>query len=493
MFKIPSLSEMRDLLIGVGKAIFPDRNYGNLRSYHARRATFLAAATTQLHSHIDSVQKDVMPNQATDGPLDEWGDIKGIIRKGATPARKASAGRVRGLNGTPVDADEELILPSSGLRYKISNATSVPAALFIDADIVAIDTGEQTKLLAGVVLEFVATPAGLETQVVLQDDLDEDGYDTEQFGAYRKRVLASFSDETSGGSQSDYVKWALELEGVSQAYAYPNRAGFGTVDLVALHTGSGAARVLSAGEVAELLAYVKTKAPAHIAGVPGALRALLVETDAQAVEIVLTPNGEAAHAFDWTDGPLTVAAWTAGTRSLQFTTDLPSTLKAGHRGCFDGVATAQDGREYTIEAISAADTVILEEAPTVAPAATDLFYSGGPLVTPIRNAILAHMNGETIYAGKNRVPLAESAVDSTVGLEVLVDGIGPANPAGVYGTWSGGLIRAVIGNIAIYKAGVRNYTIPLPAADYEAEDDVFPLDDQVHMIIPLSVLVRGAT
>lgn len=494
-FKIPSFSETRDFLIAVGKALFPDRNYGNVRSYHSRRAAFLSAAVTQLHAHIAQVQKDVMPDTASDdGPIDQWGGIVGTDRKPATPARKAAAGRVRGLNGISVPLDQELVQPSSGLRFKIAKGTTVPAAGFIDCDIVGIDTGVQTRLLKGTVLEFVAVPAGLETQVTLQKNLDEDGFDAEQFGAYRTRVLDTFSKPTSGGSQSDYVKWALMVTTISSAYAYPNRAGIGTVDVVGLHTGTGTARSLSGGEIADLLAWLKSLAPAHIAGEPGALRVLTTIIDAQNVEIVLTPNGETANAFDWTGGPLTVSAYTAGTREVQVTGgSLPSSLKAGHRVSFKGVASAQDGSEFTIEALSAVDKFILQTAPAVNPAATDLIYSGGPLVTPIRTAIVAHMNGETVYAGKNGVPTPESGLESTVGLEVLAEGIGPANPGGIYGTWSGGLIRAVLGKIAIYQRGVRNYNITTPGADYEATDDVFPNDAQIHLIGPNSVLIRGST
>lgn len=496
-FKVPSLVEMRDLLRAVGRHLFPDRNYGSLYSYHSKRATFVAAAVTQIHAHVDTVQKDVMPNTAADdGPIDDWGEIKGIERKGATPARKAAAGRVRGANGTAVPVDQELVHPASGLRYKIATGTTVPSALFVDADIVAIDTGAQTRLLAGEVLEFVSVPVGLETEVVLQKDLDEDGTDREQFGAYRRRVLASFSDETSGGSQSDYVKWALEVEGVAYAFAYANRAGLGTVDVVGLHSGSGAARHLNSGEREELLAYLKTKAPASVAGTPGALRVLETVSDEQDVEIVLTPNGQAANAFDWTGGALTVLLWTAATRTLQFTADRPASMKAGHRLSFKGAVTAQDGREFKIEALSGTDSVILETAPTVAPANLDLVYSGGPLVTPIRNAIVGHMNGEIVYAGAGSVPLPESAIESTVGLEVLAEGIGPANPDGKYNggvVWIGGLIEAVLAAIAMSKAGVRNVEIVAPAADYEATDDAFPNDAQIHLIVPGSVLVRGAT
>jgi hypothetical protein len=74
------------------------------------------------------------------------------------------------------------------------------------------------------------------------------------------------------------VKWALDKDSgvtaITSVFAYPTRAGFGTVDVVAFHAGSGAARSLSGGEVATLLAWLKTKAPAHLAGTPGALRVL---------------------------------------------------------------------------------------------------------------------------------------------------------------------------------------------------------------------------
>lgn len=494
LFKIPSLSEMRDLVIAVGKAMFPDRNFGNKRSYHARRATYVAAAATHIHKHVDAKAKDLMPTTAgDDGGVDAWGDINGTgVRKGATPARKSAAGRVKGSVASTVTNGQELVHQSSGLRFKVNQSVTIPAAGQFDADIVAIDTGAATRLSAGEVLEFVVTPAGIETQVTLVKDLDEDGFDREQYGAYRRRMLDTFGKQASGGNQTDYVKWALEIAGISQAYCYANRAGIGTIDVVVLHTGSGSVRIPTSGELATALAFLKTKAPANVAGVAGAIRVLIPVADPQSVELLVSPTGEASWQFDWDDSPgYTVAGWTAGTRELQFTGGaLPSSLKAGHRLILKGVASTQDGREYTIEAISAVDKVVLETAPANAPAATDVIYSGGPLVAPIRNAIVAHMNGELVYAGKSRTPLPASSLTSTVGLEVLAEGIGPANPAGLYGTWSGALLRALLGTLAMYQRGVRNYSITTPAADYEATDDAYPSDFQIHLITPNAVIVR---
>lgn len=499
-FRIPSLAEARDFIIAVGQAVLPDRNFGELRSYHSRRATFLAAAVTQLHAHIKSVQDDVMPDTASDGgPIERWGAILGVARKSATPARKAAAGRVFGTAGTPIDLGEELVHQSSGLRFKIATATTVPGGGSLLVDIVAIDTGSATKLAKGQVLEFVTTPVGLQTAVRLELALDEDGYDKEGFGAYRSRVLAQFSEPTAGGTQADFVEWMLELEGVSSAYAYPNRSGLGTVDLVGLHTGSGTARELDAGDKAALLAYVSERAPATLSGAGGSLRNLDVVDEPNDVEIVLTPSGEAAYAFHWQGGPLEVFAWTVGTRKLQFTAARPPSMKAGHTLTMKGVAVpgSQDGAEHVIEALDGADAVILQEAPDVAPAATDLVYSGGPLVASIRDAIVAHMNGENVYSGRNRIPQTQGQLDengeSVVGLEILAEGIGPANPDGVYGAWNGDLVRGVLYQLAMYKAGVRNADIVTPATDVEATDYGFPDDDQIGLISPRMVLVRGAT
>jgi len=211
---------------------------------------------------------------------------------------------------------------------------------------------------------------------------------------------------------------------------------------------------------------------------------------------VITPNGESSYAFDWAGGPLTVLTWDPVTRELQFSTGLPASMKAGHRLTLQGVdailETYQDGAEIQIEALASADTVILATAPNADPQAGDLAYSGGPLVTPIRRAIVAHMSGENVYF-KSGVPLPESALESSVGLDVIAEGIGPANPAGKYGTWSGGVIRNVLAQIAMSKRGVRNLEIVSPAADREATDDQFPDDDQIHLIAPSAVLVRGAT
>lgn len=514
-FPLPSLSEARDYLVALGKALFAGLNFGSRRSYHGKRTTFMAGAMTQLHSHVETVQRDLHPLTAGEGkPINDWGSAVGVLRKSATPARKSAAGRVRGAPESTVASGTQLRHPESGLLFAIANVTTItiPGVFgvdpdsFVDADIVGVDTGSQTRLEAGQSLVFLSAPSGIEATVILQKDLDEDGFDEEQFGGYRQRFLQTFSSSPSGGNKEDFARWVREaLPAVNNGYSFPNRAGRGTIDVAGFHAGSGDDRNLDSLERAAVVTYIQTKAPFHVAGAGGALRCLVTVADPQRIEITIETTGVKAFAFDWLDGGYTVAAYDPVSRALQFNTTLPGSLRAGHSLVFDGVVTgsgvnAQDGTPYKIEAVTGADTVILEQNPPVAPAPGDLIYSGGPLTKPVRDAVKAHLDGEIVYAGRGRTPIPASAAASSsnptgpsvIGLDVLVEGIGPYNPSGIYGDWTDGILLASLMTLATYKAGVRNINIIAPAADYFPPVDEFPTDDQIHFVTPLVVLIRSA-
>jgi uncharacterized phage protein gp47/JayE len=516
-FDIPSIETARDFVVALGHALFRELNFGSRFSQHGKFATFLSGSVGQIHYHVQSAQKDLHPLTAGDGkPINDWGNALGVERKGATPARKAASGRVRGQAGMTVASGTQLQHASTGLLFKIANTTmiTIPGVLgvdpdsYYDADIAGVDVGSQTRLDAGETLAFVGgAPAGIEGNVQLQLDLDEDGFDEEQFGAYRARVLAALSETPSGGSASDFARWAKEaLPAVREAFAFPQRAGRGSVDVAAFYAGTGAARSLSSIDRDAVAAYIRTKAPFQVSGDGGDLRILITTPDPQRVEILITPTGVTAFNFDW-PGSGAVLDWAPTTRELQWSAPLPTSLRAGHRLILDGTVTgsgvtAQDGRQYKIESISGADSVILEEAPPTDPEATDLIYPGGPLVDRIRNAVKGHLNGETIYAGRGQIPIPASQASpanprgpSIIGLDILAEGIGPANlrpDGGRYGKWSGGILLATLYKIATFTAGVRNVTFVTPSVDYDPEDYEFPNDDEVPFVTPSVVIIRGA-
>lgn len=486
-FATPTLDQTRSWLASFFRYLLPGRATSPL-SFYGRLITWVAGAVTDVHAHVDATERDLMPDTAEGAGLDRQGTIWQTTRKGATSARGTAALRVTGTPAATVSIGDQLTDPDTELVYEVNSNGTVGAGNYVDVDVVAVDTGSRTRIAAGTVLEFVAAPAGITTQAELQSDLT-DGTDQEQDGAHRLRVLATIGDRPLGGSQSDFVAWALEVTGISEAYCYPGRAGIGSVDVAALHAERGA---LTVGERADLLAYLQERAPAYLAELGADLRALTTVAEPVNVEILVTTDGRRGYAFDWDDTvPLEIDTWTPATRTILFTTALPASMQAGHRIVIRDVAVAGTGAELVIESIAAVDTIVIEEAPAVAPSGGDLVYSGGPLVQPIRAAVLAHLGGEIVYAGQG-IPLPASTAASTVRLEVLAMPVGTANPDQAYGTWPGTLYRATLGRLASYARGVANVTISAPATDTEATDYAIPDDYQIGVLTAGRVIVRRA-
>ncbi len=459
MFIVPTLEESHALLVALTKALFPTIDVSP-KSFPALFTKTMAAAATDNHAHIVSALADLLPDTAgDDGPIDRWGSIVGRPRKGATPARKSDALRL--VNNTASDvvvSGSPTLTHVSGLRFQISAGLTVPANGTADANLVAVDTGSATRLAAGEDLTFDATPSGLEEVARLVLDLDEDGVDREDVGAYRNRVLARFRTPPLGGAQADYVTWSLEVIGIAAAYCYPNRAGLGTVDVAALHAGTGTARILSSPERDELLAYLNTRRP-----VSAAVRVLEVAPQVVSVEVALVDTGEEFTAWDWIDEvPLTVSAWNSGTRTLTFSSDRPDSLQAGGRVVVRPVSGLGTGEPYVVESLVSTNAVVLEQAPSVAPVSGDPVYSGGGLTDSVRAAITAHFAT-----------------------------LGTANPdTASYGGWEGNLRLAAINQVVIGVPGVRDLEVVAPVANVEGIDLPFPFDNYVGLIVPLRVIAR---
>lgn len=496
----PTYTRTEGFLASLFRYLFPDRATSPVR-FFGQLVKTLAGAVTDLHAAVEAQAREVMPDTAEGDGRVRWGRMLGVPQKAATGAHRLAALRVTGSAGSAVTAGDELHDPNTGLRYQVDETTTIPlvAPFHVDVAIAAIDTGAATRLPSGTILEFTSPPAGLATEAELQLDL-EGGGDLEQTGAHRDRILTRLGDPPLGGSPTDFELWAKSLAWVSAAYAYPNRAGRGSVDVVVLLDGTGADRVPSSPQRTEALDALRELVPYALAGTTGDLRVLTPVPETVDVELLITANGEAEHEFDWDDsaGPA-VGSWNGTTRTLTLAADRPASMKAGDRILIKDLAGLGDGAEVVIEALGAgADDLILEASPVdqdgadLAPVAGDLVYSGGPLVGPIRKAVLAHLNGELVYAGARGVPLVASEAGSTVRLQVLAQPVGTANPGRIYGAWSGTLHLAILSSIAAYKRGVANVEVLAPPADVDAPEYSIPDDHQVGLLVPGRVLVRQA-
>jgi uncharacterized phage protein gp47/JayE len=450
---------VHERLIADRQARLPDHDVSKW-SDNWKRLRTIAFGIWGLYHAGKLTYDDLFPDTASEDGLTHWGRMLDVERRGATVSRKSDALRVVGTNGSTANIGEELV-HANGKTYALNENVTIPATPpYFDADVVSVDTGSATHLEAGEILEFSSPPAGIETEAELQLDLDEDGEDQESIGAWRTRILDKLGEPGLGGNANDYRTWMLEVTGIATAYVYPLRAGRGSVDCAALHTGSGTVRALSSLERIALLAAIDEEKPVHVRST----RVLETTTTAVNVDIEITPRPGSAYASDWTDQTLLVGGWTAGTRTLQFDRDRPADMLAGDRIIIYTITGDGDGKQYVIEELGAGtDDVILEEAPNTAPDAGDIIYSGGPIIEDIRDAILEY-----------------------------IDGLGPA--VGDYGTgeWDSDINPQRLEAEALTRDGVQNALCNLPATTTAADDPVYPNDDEIEYLIPQQTVIRYA-
>ncbi len=463
-FDIPTLDDSHQFGLALAMALLtdPDLSQG---SFNRLWFKTLAGAVTDNHAHIASTYNDLLPDTASidttagnsTSALARWGAITGKVQKGATPSSGNAALRAFGISGSTIPDGTQLI--SAGqLTFETVGSSTIGSNGQVDCNVAAISTGSATNLDAGTQLTFTATPTGVNDVAVLQVDL-ANGTDLEDPGAYRLRILSQLSSPAAGGRADDYVQFALEQTGIAAAFCYPERQGLGSVDLSALHAGSGNERLLLSGEVTALQTTLNGLIPVGVT-----FRVLTAFATTQDVEYTLIPDGGSTTVFDWDDtSPPTVLAWTAGTRTLQFSATRPADIAPGARISILPALGGGTGEEYVVESLSSTDSVVLESVPALAPANGDTVYAGGPLVQPVRAAIQA-----------------------------LFDSLGTANPdATRYGNWEGNLDPGAIDTVSRDTVGVLRGTVVEPSSLVTAEDPAFPDDGTIALLIAGRILVHA--
>lgn len=464
IYDILTIDELTEYVVSLAQHLIPDYSFSQGSDNWKRMRAVAGGVGDSQALHL-AVLREIMVHTATRDGCVAWARALGVTVQGARGSAGVNAGRLVGTVGTPYTTGATLTHKTQ-TQYAINETGTIPAAGFVDVDIVAISTGTITNLAAGEVLVFDAPIAGIATDVQLQIALT-DGTDEESVGSLRARILERLANPGKGGSGSDWLQWVLEVAPVAEAYVYRHRDGLNTVDVVGMKVGAGSARALTAPERAAVLANLDVKRPTT-----STARVLDTVTDPQPVKITITPFPGVANAKDWDDTtPLVVSSWTAGTRTLQFTTARPSDMAAGDRICWDNAG----GELSVIASLVSTDSVVLKDTPSVAPSGN--VYAGGPLTAQIQTAVKNYVNGwtETLANGD----------------EVYRPGIGPA--LGDYGAgWDDALRPQLLMVAAARVEGCLFATIDSPAAPYSPADFGYPDDAQTRYVAASYVFVKYA-
>lgn len=215
----PTLKEIHNRIHNDAQVLLDEEHLR--RSDLAVFEAVIAGASHALYNAINYGRKQLFIDSCDTQYLERIAGIFGIVRKSAAKA----AGKIQFKYAvSAVDAPiGTVVQTSSGYQYE---TTASPTAEGI-VPVRAVLAGEQYNIDKDTELTLPSPIAGVTGAVVVEEILG--GTDLETDDELRARVLARTQNPPRQGTKSDFIAWAKEVEGVSDAWCYPKEQGDGTV------------------------------------------------------------------------------------------------------------------------------------------------------------------------------------------------------------------------------------------------------------------------
>jgi len=214
-----------DLAARLGAAERPRRNVLTVL------ARVWAALAHGVYGFIAWVARQMMPYTATDEHLEQHAAWWGVFRK----PEVRSQGRVI-FTGSPGGRIEAGVLllgegsgPTGGRKFQTSEGGRLDEAGEVSISVKALEGGPGGDLPAGASLGLISPQTGVKSQAKVAEGGLSGGAEAEDDRRLRERLLNRVQEPPQGGSANDYRAWALAVPGVTQAWAYGNMFGPGTV------------------------------------------------------------------------------------------------------------------------------------------------------------------------------------------------------------------------------------------------------------------------
>jgi len=282
----PTLSELiaraeQDLAsrLGLGQLI--------PRGPAAALARVVAGASHLLHGRIDYATNQTWPDTADAENLDRFGALLSLPRKAAV----AAGGLVvfTGVNGSSIPTGSQVQRADAEKFETVAAGTIVGGAATIE--VLGITPGVAGNTAGLAPLTLVSPVSGVDTDAQAEALGLYGGADAEQDEPYRRRLVQRLSQAPGAGTSADYVRWALEVPGVTRAWCLPNNQGPGTVGVTFVLDGDPVSIIPGATKVAEVQTYIDARRPE-----PASVLVFAPVPVAVAFTIALVPNTPEAQA-----------------------------------------------------------------------------------------------------------------------------------------------------------------------------------------------------
>lgn len=210
-----------------------------------------------LYGFIEKFALNAIIDTAKGTFLERWANIWGLSRKSATFAQGIV--RFTGIEATAIpagttvkrDDDEEFTTDSPGT---ITGGIA-------DIALTATLAGSRGNTAANSILALSSPIAGIDSTVTVDSNGITDGANQETDDALRARLLNRIQKPPQGGSENDFVQWALDIDAVTRAWAIENYLGPGTVGVTFTEDDNPISIIPSPAKVAEVAAYIDPLRP----------------------------------------------------------------------------------------------------------------------------------------------------------------------------------------------------------------------------------------
>lgn len=244
------LADISSRVVGVDSAVLRRSLLGILGRAEA-------GAAHQLYGYIDWVSRQVIPDTAEGEWLERWARIWGIIRQPAT----YSSGILTftGTNGALIP-DGTLVQRQDGVQYATQGDATISGGI-ATVPALALVAGVAGNTAVGVTLQLLSPIAGVSSSATVAAGGLIDGADVESDARLLERMLQRIQNPPQGGSEADYVQWALEVPGVTRVWVTPMSMGAGTVGVQFVRDDDAGSIIPDAGEVADVQEHIDTLRP----------------------------------------------------------------------------------------------------------------------------------------------------------------------------------------------------------------------------------------
>jgi len=252
----PTLQELIDRVSADINARLPGADSRVRRSILDAITKMDAGAIHGLYGYLDFIARQAFPDSAEKEYLDRWASIwLDVPRKIATKATGPIS--LTGVNGSAIPLDA-ILTRADGIQYKTTTSASIASGV-ATVSVQALVAGASGNAASATPLTFVSPLIGV--NATASTGSIAGATDTELDPDLLDRLLARIKQPPHGGSQSDYVQWALSVPGVTRAWCNPLELGAGTVTVRFVMDATYANGIPLSGDVAAVAAYIAPLRP----------------------------------------------------------------------------------------------------------------------------------------------------------------------------------------------------------------------------------------